>query len=102
MTRRQGVYLLHFDTPYQHTRHYCGWGKNVVMRVESQLKGKRTAAHFVKVVHKAGIKIRLAHIWHGKDRKFERKLKDTHNLKRFCPICKCVVTVEPDVNFYQE
>lgn len=99
---KQGVYLLCFDTPYKHSKHYCGWGKNVHTRVDAQLQNKRTAAKFVKVVHRAGIKIHLARLWTGADRKFERKLKDSHNLKHYCPRCKAFVEVETDVNFYGE
>lgn len=100
--RIQGVYLLCFETPYKHSRHYCGFGLDVYRRVDAQLQNKRTAAKFVKVVHKAGIKIHLARLWPGESRSFERRLKNTHNLKKYCPICKRVVTVNPDVIFYKE
>jgi predicted GIY-YIG superfamily endonuclease len=97
----EGVYLLHFETKYKHSQHYLGYGTDVHRRVQAQLDCKRTAAKFVKVVHKAGIKIVLARLWLGATRTRERQIKNTHNLKSYCPICRETVDVSVDINFYK-
>jgi hypothetical protein len=56
----------------------------------------------IKVVHRAGINIRLARVWLYKTRRFERQIKDTHNLKRFCPICQGKIVAPLDVDFYPD
>jgi hypothetical protein len=33
------VYLLHFDRPYKHARHYLGWTANLQARLDSHRAG---------------------------------------------------------------
>lgn len=109
-TAIQGVYLIHFDSKYGHVRHYAGYGKDVHRRIQAQLDGKRTAANLIRVVLKAGIKIRLARVWLHHDRSYERRLKNSHKMSDYCPICReekrrakglPAVGKEVEVNFYQ-
>ena len=38
------VYLIHFDTPYKHARHYTGWASDLERRVAEPPRGPRRAA----------------------------------------------------------
>lgn len=81
----QSVYLLHFDTPLKHARHYLGWSIDVESRLKHHLKG--TGAKIVAAAVRAGIKVSLVRQWVDKDRNFERQLKNQNNSPRLCPVC---------------
>jgi predicted GIY-YIG superfamily endonuclease len=81
----QTVYLLHFDRPLKHARHYLGWTTNLDARLEHHLKG--SGARLVRAVVQSGIGVTLARQWRGEDRNFERKLKNRNNGPKLCPIC---------------
>jgi predicted GIY-YIG superfamily endonuclease len=79
------VYLIHFDTPYKHARHYLGYTNNLDRRLEEHRRGQ--GARLMEVIHNAGITWRLARTWEG-GRDLERKLKSQHNSPaNLCPIC---------------
>lgn len=79
------VYLLHFDRPYFHAKHYLG---NTPGAVEDRVREHQCGrgARLVEVVIGAGISLELARTWCG-DRKLERRLKRRHNAPRLCPLC---------------
>lgn len=81
------VYLLHFERPYFHARHYLGWTDNgVETRVTQHLCGD--GSPLVRAVVNAGIPVTLARTWQG-DRTLERTLKNSKAVPRnFCPICR--------------
>ena len=81
------VYILHFDKPFHHARHYVGYtGRaDVKERFEEHFTPKGNP--LVRAAHKAGIKIIVTRTMKG-DRSLERQIKDTHNTSRFCPCCK--------------
>ena len=81
----QTVYLLHFSKPYKHARHYIGWAKHLYERLDHHRNG--TGARLTQVVTEAGIDLELARTWEGKDRTFERRLKNQKKAGEFCPIC---------------
>jgi predicted GIY-YIG superfamily endonuclease len=81
----QAVYLIHFSEPYKHAAHYIGWAKDLEERLAHHKNG--TGARLTQVVVDAGILLFLARVWHGKDRSFERRLKNCHKPSEFCPIC---------------
>ena len=67
------VYLLHFDQPYKHARHYVGWtARNVKRRLAEHEAGR--GARLLAVVREAGIGWQLARLWPG-GRARERQLK---------------------------
>jgi hypothetical protein len=86
------VYLLHFDRPYKHARHYFGFA------VDEQLH-QRIDAHYnatpgdgkhhrlMQVVRAAGISFTLARVWPGADRAKEKSLS-SRGATRECPICR--------------
>jgi hypothetical protein len=78
------IYLLHFDRPYRHARHYCGWTTNLSERLACHAIGR--GARLLEVVAVEGIDWQLARTWVG-DRRRERAIKNQGGLSRSCPIC---------------
>lgn len=78
-------YLLHFDPPYKHARHYLGYAENLDARVEHHRNG--TGANLTKYASRAGVKMTVARVWDNADRKAERKLKTSKHHSRLCPLC---------------
>lgn len=80
------VYLLHFDRPYRHARHYLGWCR--AGRLDERLAEHRAGrgARLMAVIKDAGIGFELARTWPG-PRALERRLKNCHNTPRKCPLC---------------
>lgn len=90
MTRRWNgpkgtVYLIHFETPLKHARHYVGWTTDLDARLADHRNGSGSA--LMAAVMEAGIDWRLAKVWEGVDRFFERKLHRLHSTGRYCPVC---------------
>jgi len=78
------VYLLHFDRPLHHARHYLGSTADLDARLAEHRAG--TGARLVAVMRSLGIGFTLARTWPG-DRKTERRLKRRKEGPRLCPIC---------------
>ena len=79
------VYLIHFDTPLKHARHYVGWASDLELRLERHRSGNGSA--LMRAVKDEGITWRLARQWAG-TRNDERRLKKQRNTPRQCPICQ--------------
>src|ERR1039457_4312684 len=78
------VYLIHFDQPYKHARHYIGWALDVRRRLTEHAAGR--GANLMSVVRAAGITGQLARTWPG-DRHRERAIKNQGGARRRCPLC---------------
>src|SRR6266581_697755 len=79
------VYLLHFNRPYKHARHYVGWTARAVRcRLAEHEAGR--GARLLAVVREAGIGWQLARLWPG-GRARERQLKRQGGHARKCPLC---------------
>ena len=78
------VYLLHFDRPYQHARHYIGWARDVEARLAAHAAGR--GARLLEVAAAAGISWTLARTWQG-TRTRERQIKNCGGASRCCPLC---------------
>ncbi len=78
------VYLLHFDEPYHHARHYLGSANDLNERLRQHEAG--TGARLTQVIREHEIGFTLARTWDG-GRDEERKLKRRHNSPKLCPIC---------------
>lgn len=80
------VYLLHFDHPFGHAKHYLGYAEDdrIDARIEHHRNGTggNLCAHAVK----AGCKLLLVRVWPGATRDDERRLK-SHSSTRNCPLC---------------
>jgi predicted GIY-YIG superfamily endonuclease len=79
------IYLLHFDRPYLHARHYTGYTTDLPARLAAHQNG--TGAHLLAVVHAKGIGWTLARTWAG-TRGRERALKRQGGASRRCPLCR--------------
>jgi len=79
------VYLLHFDRPYHHARHYLGYTNDLEARLAQHRSGN--GARLIEVISKAGISWTLVRTWKG-GRDLERRLKAQKNSPRLCPICR--------------
>src|SRR5438046_2129705 len=77
-------YLLHFNTPYKHARHYLGWTPKLDERLNKH--GTSAGARLTQVVREAGIGWTLARTWTG-GRARERQLKKQGGRSRMCPLC---------------
>lgn len=83
------VYLLHFFPALAHAKHYIGWTNDddAVRRSLEHKNGTQKGSPLIRAALAAGATIKLARIWEGADRKFERKLKKRKNAARLCPCC---------------
>lgn len=80
------VYLIHFDRPFHHARHYIGWTQSTESRVQRHKDGH--GSKLLKAVAAAGIDFHIVREWTGVDRHFERKLKNQKKSRRLCPNCR--------------
>ncbi len=78
------VYLLHFDRPYKHARHYVGQTRNVRRRLAEHAAGR--GARLTAAVLEAGIGWQVARLWPGGTAR-ERQLKAQGGHARKCPLC---------------
>lgn len=79
------IYLLHFERPFRHARHYLGWARNLEARLAHHEAG--TGANILRHVAKAGIAWTLVRTWQEQTRTEERRLKK-HSSTRYCPVCQ--------------
>lgn len=89
MSKNKGiVYLLHFDKPYKHAKHYIGFTKlnDYEIRIKDHRDGK--GARLMTIIRNNNIGFTVSKIWKNVDRKFERSLKKQGGASRICPICK--------------
>ncbi len=80
-----GCYLLHFHRPHQHARHYLGYSHDISARLEAHKEGQ--GARLVEVVVGSGNGFQLVRTWEGATRTDERRLKNSKNSPRLCPVC---------------
>lgn len=81
------VYVLHFDPPFKHARHYVGWTdqEDIAARLDDHVKCR--GSRLVKAAAAAGVKVEIAHVIVGADRNFERKIKRSTDVCRWCRLC---------------
>jgi hypothetical protein len=56
--------------------------------VTEQASGDSRAARLLQVIAQAGIGFRLARVWPGASKGYERSLKNSGGASRYCPICQ--------------
>src|SRR5215813_3042056 len=78
------IYLIHFDQPLKHARHYLGYADDLAARLERHRSGD--GARLLAVLKSAGITWRCVRTWPG-SRKLERQLKNRKEAPKLCPIC---------------
>jgi len=79
------IYLLHFDKPYLHARHFVGFSTDLESRLDAHARGQ--SARLLQVIIEAGHTFQFARTWQG-TRKTERTIKNQKNAPRLCPLCK--------------
>lgn len=79
------VYLICFDTPFGHAKHYMGWTRDVGARIAKHRSGH--GARLMQLVQKAGIKWRVTRIWRDRCKSYESYLKTHRVKKKICPRC---------------
>jgi predicted GIY-YIG superfamily endonuclease len=78
------IYMLHFDQPYRHARHYVGWTEDLLDRLEAHATGH--GARLIAVIWAAGIGFSAVRICEG-TRHTERAIKNSGGATRYCPAC---------------
>lgn len=81
------TYLLHFDSPIGHSRHYLGWTVDLEARLECHRSGYRDKCVLTHEAMRRGIGFVLATTWPGVLITHEKRLKRQRNGPRLCPIC---------------
>jgi predicted GIY-YIG superfamily endonuclease len=87
--RRPGAYLIHFDQPLRHARHYLGAAEDIPSRLADHWAGN--GAKIMAAVDRAGITWKLARTWPTRSFRaaigVEIALKNRRDSPRLCPIC---------------
>lgn len=87
MSRNKGtIYLLHFERPYKHARHYLGYTRRETVDERLERHRSKRGARLLKVIIEAGISFELVRTWEG-TRKDERRMKGRRS-RVYCPICR--------------
>jgi hypothetical protein len=87
------VYLLHFDRPYRHARHYMGYAWNLesmharIDRHYAATPGDGHHHRLIQVIRAAGISFTLARVWETATPEDERRMKCRGHARR-CPLCR--------------
>ncbi len=86
------VYLLHFDKPFGHAKHYLGYSRDdrLHQRIDEHYNatpGDGKGHRLMQVIRQAGISFTVARIWPTGDRALERRMKNSGHSRR-CPICQ--------------
>ncbi len=79
------VYLIHFDRPLHHARHYLGYCADGTLEVRMIRHRAGRGARLLAVLRELGIGWRVVRVFEG-DRYVERRLKQQHR-SLLCPIC---------------
>ncbi len=79
------LYLLHFDPPYRHAKHYLGYTEDLANRFSLHLRGR--GSPLVKAAVNSGSTIVLVRIW-PHDGNAEQEIKRVVGSRaRLCPLC---------------
>lgn len=80
------VYLIHFERPFKHARHYVGYADHLEERLKHHKSGN--GANLMRIVTEAGIPWEVVRIWEDATRDDERKIKNTGHVPHYCPVCR--------------
>lgn len=83
------IYVLHFTQSVSHARHYIGWTVEggLERRIQEHRSGGAKASPLVRALIERGGDFHVAAVLPG-DRFMERRMKNSKNGSRWCPICK--------------
>ena len=80
------VYLIHFDRPLHHAKHYLGYCADGTLEVRLIRHRAGRGARLLAVLRELNIGWRVVRVFEG-DRRFERRLKKGGSC-RLCPVCR--------------
>jgi predicted GIY-YIG superfamily endonuclease len=86
------IYLVCFDEPFSHARHYIGWTADLEARIARHLKGD--GSNLLRHVQAAGIGWQVTGTWQG-TRRDERAIKDRNEAPQYCPRCRAASGIKP-------
>ena len=81
------IYIIHFEEPYYHARHYVGYCADGMLQQRLERHRAGQGSRLMLAIEAAGVDWTVA-LTHPGDRRFERRLKKSKNTSRFCPICR--------------
>ena len=81
------IYIIHFDSPLHHARHYVGYCRDGSLEERLARHRAGSGSRLMLAVKLAAITWTVALTRPG-DRRFERQLKRSHNTPRFYSICR--------------
>lgn len=81
------IYILHFETPLHHARHYVGYCREGALEQRLLRHRSGQGSRLMYAIEMAGIDYTVA-LTHPGDRHFERRIKRAKNTPRFCPLCR--------------
>jgi hypothetical protein len=81
------IYIIHFDKPYYHARHYVGYCAEGKLEERLARHRQGRGSRLMLAVESAGLTWRVVVTRHG-DRCVERSIKKAKNTPRFCPECR--------------
>lgn len=82
------VYLIHFDQPLAHARHYIGWTVRESPLQRLRHHRRSHGARLLAVLNHLGIGYHVVRTWKRVDRAFERRLKNRKDATSLCPCCR--------------
>ena len=80
------IYIIHFDEPYFHARHYVGFCAQGGLEARLARHRQGHGSRLMRAIELACIGWTVVLTATG-DRRFERSIKRAKNTARFCPIC---------------
>jgi hypothetical protein len=84
------LYLIHFDRPFKHARHYLGFVKRAEgLDARLALHRSGNGARLLRALNLAGIGWRVVKTWPDGTQAEERRLKTQRAIPRLhCPVCR--------------
>ncbi len=83
------LYLICFDQPYRHARHYLGWVESadrLDRRMDRHRRG--VGAKLLAVLKVNGIGWRVVRTWPDGTKSDERRMKRRGHSPDYCPVCR--------------
>lgn len=81
------VYLIHFERPLAHAKHYIGWTGSRSPRNRLDMHRAGIGARLLQVLNELGIRYHVVRVWRNQGKAFERQLKNRKESPCLCPIC---------------
>jgi len=81
------IYLIHFERPLHHARHYLGFCEDGGLEARLERHATGRGSKLMKAVQQAGIRWCVVRTWPDGTRDEERRLKNRKNTPCLCPVC---------------